>query len=109
MNITIEKPDNPIDALTDLSFMAHGRPGIIGNLTGLIRGELERSTAMEAEHRELFVSAFLLLEARQKGGATPEAWERIWNAVSALSKQYGIGSIEDVRALDAVIKQGAGA
>jgi hypothetical protein len=59
---------------------------------------------MEAEHRELFVSAFLLLEARQKGGATPEAWERIWNAVSTLSKQYGIGSIEDVRALDQGVK-----
>lgn len=100
MNSLIEKPDNAIDALTDLSFMAHGNGGVIGSLTGLIRGELE----MEPQHRELFVSAFLLLAARQKGGTSPKDWERIWNAVSALSKQYGISSIEDVMALEAELK-----
>jgi hypothetical protein len=47
--------------------------------------------AAPAQHRELFVSAVLLLQARQRRQVTREAWERLWNAADALLERRAAG------------------
>jgi hypothetical protein len=101
---TCDKPKTATDALVDLSFMAYGKPGTIGELTGLVRAELERKTEVDAEQRELFLAVYMLLAQRQRGGITKEAWERLWHAGGALMPHYGITSADDIAALEAKAK-----
>lgn len=85
-----------LSALNELTGMTAGAPARAQLLVDQVREALDTA----GEHRELFLAAVLLLQARQRGPVPDAAVARLWNACGELLPHYGIESPADLAALE---------